>query len=340
MYFGSVKFFKHLILLVLGFAFLTLTILVIVFVTLWRVEKTRAVTVTAQYEELAARDELYIPANVTDQELYDALKKHGASTADILKMLQSDDPAALTELYKEQIFGLNGTVPGYVTDYPDLYVSGPAEFVAPASKTVYLTFDDGPSANTPLVLSILEKYNIKATFFMSVPEGNTESSRKWIQQVAQAGHTIGIHSNSHNYSEVYQSVDSYLQDLKNTSDLIESASGKKPDILRFPGGSINNYNRFIYKQLISEITRRGYVYYDWNVSGEDASTSATWTSIYNNVLRGMDGKDSAVVLLHDSSDKRRTVTVLEDLILALQEDGYQFAPLTNEVRPVVFSYLD
>ena len=105
---------------------------------------------------------------------------------------------------------------------------------------------------------------------------------------------------------------------------------------------INNYNRLIYPQLIAEVTRRGFTYYDWNVSGEDASTHATWTSIYNNVLNGIENNSShrAVVLLHDSADKQLTVKTVEDIIIALQNDGYTFGQLDNTVKPVTFSYVD
>ena len=127
-----------------------------------------------------------------------------------------------------------------------------------------------------------------------------------------------------------------------TYNSIYEATGVKPQIMRFPGGSINNYNRLVYPQIIAEVTRRGFVYYDWNVSGEDATTHATWTSIYNNVLNGINENTSgrAIVLLHDSADKQLTVTTVEDIIKALLADGYSFEALDNTVKPITFSYID
>jgi hypothetical protein len=87
------------------------------------------------------------------------------------------------------------------------------------------------------------------------------------------------------------------------------------------------------------MTRRGFVYYDWNVSGEDAVTGATWTTIYNNVVKGAKAHigDRVIILLHDS--KSRTVTVVEDVITALEPMGYTFEPLDNTVMPITFAYI-
>ena len=135
---------------------------------------------------------------------------------------------------------------------------------------------------------------------------------------------------------------SYLEDLNNTYNCIYSACGVKPDIIRFPGGSINDYNRLIYNQLIAEVTRRGFVYYDWNVSGQDASNSATWTSIYRNILNGIDSNETqrAIILLHDGKGRETTVTTVEDIIIALIDKGYTFEALDNTVRPINFSYTE
>jgi len=157
-----------------------------------------------------------------------------------------------------------------------------------------------------------------------------------------AGHTIGIHSISHDYEKIYSSVESYLDDFNETYMCVYNATGVKPQIFRFPGGSINNYNRFTYMQIIAEMTRRGFVYYDWNVSGEDAVHGADWTSIYNNIMSGIKSNtaDRAIVLLHDSQSKENTVLVLEDIIDRLLEDGYRFDKLDNTVNPATFTYRD
>ncbi|MEG0615742.1 MAG: hypothetical protein RR540_08295, partial [Oscillospiraceae bacterium] len=91
--------------------------------------------------------------------------------------------------------------------------------------------------------------------------------------------------------------------------------------------------------IIAETSRRGFVYYDWDTSGEDAKAGANWTSIYNSVTKNMDGKNRSIVLLHDSSGKEQTVTVVEDLIVALKAEGYSFDKITNEVKPITFAYI-
>lgn len=337
MYFGSVKFFKHLILSTIALIFLTLLTLSIVFGVLYAKEKKTAEELDEKYLALIGKHELFIPPGVDETELFTALKNRGYTTEEILRVLSETDSETLNKFCRKKFYNPDGTEAPYTKLYPELYVTPPTEF-RQDSKTVYLTFDDGPSQRTLEVLSILKKYNIKATFFMSGSE--TAEGQAIMKKVADAGHTIGIHSNLHDYEAIYASVDDYLADFERTSSLIYQATGVKPDICRFPGGSINNFNRFIYRQLISEITRRGYVYYDWNVSGEDADNGATWTSIYRSVLNDIDNQDRAIILLHDSAGREATVSVVEDLIIELQHRGYTFDSLDHEVKPITFTYIN
>lgn len=334
MYIGSVKFFKHLILTLVCVITAGLILTASVFGVLYFREKNRAEAVSASYKELKDQDTLNIPAQISDKELYDALQGRGYTSDKLFQLLRDNDPEAVNKLYRS-LFP-QAEAAEYVNLYPDLYAEPPKSFSVP-EKTVYLTFDDGPSDSTLDILSILKKHDIKATFFMS--GSDTEKGKAIMKQVADAGMAIGMHSRSHDYNKVYASMESYLEDLNNTYQNIKEATGVSPDMVRFPGGSINNYNRFLYKQVIAEVTRRGFVYYDWDVSGEDASKNATWKSIYNNVLEGVKqhSDTSVIVLLHDS--KERTAMVVEDLIVELDKMGYSFAALNHEVTPTVFGYL-
>lgn len=130
-------------------------------------------------------------------------------------------------------------------------------------NAVYLTFDDGPSARTDEILEILDKYGVKATFF--VVGANEEGDLERMQKIVAAGHTLAIHSYSHDYKKIYASVEAYLEDFNQMFCQIYEATGVKPQIFRFPGGSVNSYNVGIHQQLIAEMTRRGFVYFDWNV---------------------------------------------------------------------------
>lgn len=332
MYFGSVRFFKDLLRFLTVMVVLALIAVSVVFIVKYNKEKNISQQAMKNYSEFS--DTINIPDGTDIKEIYAALKDKGYSAQDILNAVSENDPELIEDLYKERYktYGVD-TSAEYTKLYPDLYVTLPKEFKK-ADKTIYLTFDDGPSEETLSILSILEKYDIKATFFLCGSE--TEQGKAIIKKIADEGHSIGIHSYSHDYNKIYQSPEAFLEDMAKTSKLIEDASGIKPDIYRFPGGSINNYNRSIYMQLIAEITRRGYVYYDWDVSGQDASDSANWTSIYRNVTNGVKSRDSSIILLH--STKERTVTVLEDLIIELKNEGYSFDKITNETTPSTFGY--
>ena len=359
MYFGSVRFFKHLILTVVFGWIAVATFLAVFFGIKYSVEAKKAAEVSANYEEEHYNS---IPEDASFETLFlimtAQMSAKGYTTEDILAFIKENEPEAWSSFVGEYIYENPGNVPEaggqtisepvtsedisaeYTKLYPDLYAESYPESFKDDNGTIYLTFDDGPSKNTMDILYILKRYDIKATFFFN--GGTDETTMERMKAVADAGHSIGVHSVSHDYEKVYESVESYLDDFYNTYTCIYEATGIKPQIFRFPGGSINNYNRFVYMQIIAEMTRRGFVYYDWNVSGEDAVHGATWTSIYNNVMTGIqnNSSDRAIVLLHDADDKYATVTVLEDVIDALLKDGYSFGQIDPSVKPVTFSYTD
>lgn len=349
MYFGSVKFFKHLILTVV-FGWIAIATGLAVFFGVRLALASKDTSSPAQ-TDLTAQT-LNIPDGTTLEQVYLVLAAKGYSSEDIMRFLEENDGKAV-KAYIDEYNGRNKDLPEHSDDntnaeqtdtsllytkyYPELYVKAPDNFTC-ESKTVYLTFDDGPSQNTLDILKILDKHNIKATFFMC--GSKTEEGKDIMKKVADAGHTIGVHSYLHDYNTIYNSVEDYLDDFNNTYKLIYDATGVKPTIFRFPGGSINSYNRLVYKQIIAEMTRRGFVYYDWNISGEDASPNATWKSIYNNIMNGIksnpDGR--AIILLHDSPGKDTTARTVEDIIIELEKQGYTFKPLDNTVKPVTFNY--
>lgn len=343
-YFGSVRFFKHLILGIVWMVVVAVAVGITALAVFYGIEKEKSKVL--EMKLAAAQGSIYIPNGVSGEEILMAVKNYGLTEEEILSLIDSKDPELIAKFYAAQHISASSGAgdsfqePDYFNAYPELRVEPPQDFTRP-KKTIYLTFDDGPSKNTLDILSILKKQDVKATFFMS--GGESEESKAIMKQVAQADMGIGIHSISHDYEAIYESVDAYLADMDRTSAVIEGATGVKPDMLRFPGGSINNYNRFTYQQIIAEVTRRGYVYYDWDVSGQDAVSGANWTSIYNQVIKGvgnMGDEASAVVLLHDAADKGRTVLVVEDLIMELKRRGYVFAKLDHTVTPTNFAYVN
>ena len=223
----------------------------------------------------------------------------------------------------------------YQNLYPDLYSKLP-KATKSVPNTVYLTFDDGPSDRTNEILDILKEENIKATFFIIGKEG--EKEKQIMNRIVEEGHAIGIHTYSHIYTSIYESVESFLEDYDRTNRLIYDTTGVKTGIFRFPGGSINQYDALFYEEIIAEMTRRGYTYYDWNASSGDADSHATVDSVYNNVVRSSSNKTRIILLMHDSLGKRYTVTALPRIIEYYRGKGYQFEALTNDVSPITFSY--
>ena len=354
MYFGSVKFFKHLIYTVFFTWIAAATFLAVFFGFKYFSEKKNAEAVAAS----SFPGQIVIPDGASVEQIFLVMATKRYSSRDMLDVIQSGDDKVFAEYVKDYIAenpdifadgdnASSGTGTPFASSdepymelYPELYADNPPTAFKEDSGTIYLTFDDGPSDRTSDILEILDRYDIKATFF--VCGGNGEKEQELMRQVAEAGHTIGIHSISHDYEKIYASVESYLDDFYETYMSVYNATGVKPQIFRFPGGSINNYNRFTYMQIIAEMTRRGFVYYDWNVSGEDAVKGANWTSIYNNIMSGIQRNtaDRSIVLLHDSQSKENTVYVLEDVIDELLADGYKFDKLDNTVNPATFTYRD
>lgn len=216
----------------------------------------------------------------------------------------------------------------YKTLYPLLYQKNPTSHIRPKPKTAYLTFDDGPSDTTKEVLKILNQNQIHATFFVI---GNciTKSKEKLVRSMIQQGHLIGIHTYSHECQEIYRSVDAYLKDFDLAYEKLLQVTGKKPSLFRFPGGSINDFNRTIYRKLIAEMERRGFCYYDWNVSAEDSVGRPTATSILKNIFHNLTLYDEPVILMHDSSTNQLTAQLLPQIIKRIRQKGYTFDTLNH-----------
>lgn len=184
-------------------------------------------------------------------------------------------------------------------------------------RRVYLTFDDGPSANTDRILDILNQYGVKATFFVVGKEGYADQYRR----IVEDGHTLAMHSYSHKYSEIYASLDAYKADLTKLHDFLYELTGEDCNIVRFPGGSSNTISHVDMWELIDYLNRENMVYFDWNVSSGDAAGGGTSTAqIKKNVLGNIDQYSNAVVLFHDAAGKDSTVDALPAIIEEILED--------------------
>ncbi len=197
---------------------------------------------------------------------------------------------------------------------------------------IYLTFDDGPKEGTTnVILDILKEEGVKATFFV------TNSGPDYlIKREADEGHTVALHTASHEYDKVYVSVESYFNDLASVQARVKRLTGKEANIIRFPGGSSNtisrNYCQGIMSQLTKEVLLRGYHYFDWNVSAEDAGGAKTSSSVYKNVTSSLSKSRANVVLLHDI--KAQTRDALRDIIQYGKMHGYTFEAITYDTPMV------
>lgn len=227
-------------------------------------------------------------------------------------------------------------VPAWQALYPDLYARPADRGSQCPSKVVYLTFDDGPSARTPEILAILEQYGVKATFFVTGRE--SEQGQQWMRDIVAAGHTLGVHSYTHDYHKIYASVEAFLDDFNRMYQQIQEVTGVSPQIFRFPGGSINAYNGAVYLDIVAEMVRRGFVYFDWNAMTGDAVKKPPAPSVQISNALSKKNAQRVILLSHDGAKMVNTVAALPGIIEGYQAAGFTFAPLTPEIKPIVYAY--
>lgn len=199
---------------------------------------------------------------------------------------------------------------------------------------VYLTFDDGPSIYTNEILDILNQYNVKATFFVVGKEGS--SAEEALQRIVEEGHTLGMHSYSHKYKELYESMDSFTEDFAQIRDYIYQATGVESVCYRFPGGSSNTVSEIDMHEFIDYLDSQGVEYYDWNVSsGDGGNMKLSTDTLLENCTKDIDTRDTSIVLLHDSAEKPTTVEALPDIIEnILARPDTVILPITENTRPI------
>lgn len=316
MYFGSVRFFKHVILTTVTLLILIPTAFAIFF---------------------------FYKTDKLDRSLNEALASNGKisvalsdTTAELNELKEATTEPVVDDKRVSGVVAAEGDSVDYQKLFPEMVVEPAIKRDTGDKKIIYLTFDDGPSQRTLEVLDLLDLYEIKATFF--VVYKNDEFSNSVYKEIVSRGHAIGVHSASHDYKKIYASVEAYLTDFHKMYQHIYELTGEKTSLFRFPGGSINSYNDGIYMEIIAEMTRRGFVYHDWNVSGQDASDKATDKTIYSMVVEAALKHDRSVVLLHDSSNRAPTVKALPRIIDELYAKGYNFYKLDAGVTPFLFSY--
>ena len=208
----------------------------------------------------------------------------------------------------------------------------------PGNKVVYLTFDDGPYKYTSQLLDVLDQYGVKATFFVT---NQYPSYQYMIAEESKRGHTVAIHSYSHDYAKIYASEEAFYDDLQKMEDIIVKQTGKTPTIIRFPGGSSNavskKYCSGIMTSLTQSIGKMGYLYSDWNVLSGDAGETTDTDTVASNVIAGIQKHNVSIVLQHDI--KGFSVDAVEAILQWGLANGYTFLPMTDST-PMVHQSLN
>lgn len=191
-------------------------------------------------------------------------------------------------------------------------------------KVIYLTFDDGPSANvTPKILDVLKKYRVKATFFVL---GNlVDKNPSVIERMASEGHAIANHTYSHNYDYIYSSPEAFLDEINKTKDAITRAGGESAygGVVRFPGGAFRE-ERAEYKQLLVE---NEVPYVNWNcLTGDSETKEPIASDLVARAKRSAESVSgtSLVMLMHDAGAKQASVDALPYIIEYFKNEGYRF----------------
>ena len=207
-----------------------------------------------------------------------------------------------------------------------------------SGDVVYLTFDDGPSYNTVKILDLLKKYNSHATFF--IVGQNIPGNEAILKRMVDEGHTLAVHTWSHDYGAIYKSEAAFWADNQKTRDLIKKVTGVEATIMRFPGGGSNtisaNYAKGIMSSLTSQVKAHGYSYFDWNISSGDANADGVpAATLYNNMMAGIHANyNTPVVLMHDTGAKDTTVTAVAKVLAVGLSEGYSFEAIDETVDPV------
>ncbi|MBQ2923696.1 MAG: polysaccharide deacetylase family protein [Tyzzerella sp.] len=227
-------------------------------------------------------------------------------------------------------FGNTSTVKRSIYVYQKQMIGNP---INPGNKVVYLTFDDGPSRHTARLLNILDKYGVKATFFVT---NQFPAYQYMIGETHKRGHTIALHTLTHRYEVLYKNEAAYYNDLEAIKNIVVNQTGVTPTIVRFPGGTSNTvsrkYCKGIMSSLVKSISYHGFLYCDWNVSSGDAGGAKTVSAISNNVINGIKKKNVSVVLQHDITSA--SVEAVEQILFWGIQNGYTFLPM-SETTPMV-----
>lgn len=288
----------------------------------------------------AGKKEVYLPYSESEAiPLPTVNPKEEEKTTTSLPVGDISYPLDTSVPYEDAIsvFGMSADgLRGYKASYPGLYAEK-HEVVPVEDKTIYLTFDDGPSANTRVLLDELDKCGVKATFFVYPGSKNAETTKELLVDIANRGHAIAIHTYSHDYKAIYQSVDTFLADMDKVNRFVYEATGIRPSIYRFPGGSNNGRAKNVAADILNEMERRGFRAFDWNSSTQDAEGKKfTASELAKNAISTMSGRKRVIVLAHDGGGQKTTPYSVAEIVKYAKDNGYTFDTLDNSCGELLF----
>ena len=215
-----------------------------------------------------------------------------------------------------------------------------AEPETPVIHKVYLTFDDGPSTNTGKILDILDEYGVKATFFVVGKE--SDWAKEALVDIVERGHTLGMHSYSHQYTAIYASVENFAEDFVKLRGYLEDVTGVISNVYRFPGGSSNTISDLDMHEFAEYLESWNVNFFDWNAaSGDGGQKLLTVDELVKNSLAGIENRETTIILLHDAVSKPTTVDALPTIIEnILAMENTVILPITEDTRPIQHIHMD
>ena len=207
-------------------------------------------------------------------------------------------------------------------------------FATDKEKVIYLTFDDGPGGKvTEQILDILKKEDVPVTFFLI---GNQiKGQEKLVKRIQAEGHSLGLHSMSHEKSLLYSSNDNFLKEMLQSQAIINEVTGESPSILRFPFGCNNNCYR-LKNTLVELLHKNNFKIYDWNVDSTDGANYSASPSTF--IKRAKSDNSPVILLMHCGSINKNSVKALPEIIKYYKDHGYDFKKITDET-PEMFHYI-
>ncbi len=175
---------------------------------------------------------------------------------------------------------------------------------------------------------------MKATFFVVGREGS--QAQDALRRIVEEGHTLGMHSYTHDYSQVYESVESFAADLEREQAYLCEVTGVKSAIYRFPGGSSNTVSEIDMEEFAAYLDSQGIRFFDWNISsGDGGSFLVPVEMLLENCTATIKDHSTCVVLMHDAAAKTTTREALPEIIETIQAmEDTALLPITEETALV------